>query len=468
MADCGPVLDESLPKGNMPARAFAFLLVALATAACTAYHPRPLDRASVDAALAPPPRATLEREASLLRHPRIAPLRLDLSHPLSPRELAVIAVVSNPGLRAERAKVGVADAQVFDAGLLPDPQLSLSADRVTGGPGSTSAHNLGLNWDGLDALVTRPARVNSEKEARKQVRLDIAWKEWSLAGHAKLLARRVAYLESQREVAAQAAKTAGELLSVSRDELARHDVKIDEFALRSAAWLDAHDREHSLGRHLAKAREELRKDLGIPPGAPLEVSTALPQIAWPAGTAQALFEAARRERLDLLALRAGYASQESKVRAEILAQFPKVTLGVSRANDTSDVRTIGFSIGITLPVLNGNRGKIAIARATREQLFDEYVSRLHDARADIGSLVADLARLHDELEPLQREIPTLADAEARMREGVAMRDVTLVAYESVRSSLLDKRLKALSLEQSAAEDEVSLELAVGGPWSGNA
>ena len=450
------------------ARRIAPLLAVLAAGGCAAYHPLPLDRARVDAALAAPSQATLEREAWLLRHPRIAPMRIDFTRPLAPDELAVIAVLSNPGLRAERVKLGVAEAQVFDAGLLPDPQIAFSADRPTGGPGTTLARNLGLNWDGLDSLITRPARVRSERRARDQVRLDIAWKEWSLAGHAKLLARRIAFLEAQRAIAAEAAKVSGDLLEASRDALARRDVRIDEYALRSAAYLGARDRELSLERDLAKARKALRKDLGVAPDAPLDVSNALEPVSFPAEPASALFEAARRERLDLLALRAGYASQESRLRAQVLAQFPKVSLGVSRANDTSDVRTIGLSVGITLPVLNANRGKIAIARATRERLFEEYVARLHQARADIGALVSDLARVRAELRPLERELPALAQAEERMQPGVASHDVTLVAYESVRASLLDKRLKKLSLEQAAAEDEAALELAVGAPRSGAA
>src|SRR5439155_363291 len=54
-------------------------------------------------------------------------------------------------------------------------------------------------------------------------------------------------------------------------------------------------------------------------------------------------------RLDLLALKRGYESQDATLRAAILAQFPKLTLGVNRAQDTSDVRTIGVGATLELP-----------------------------------------------------------------------------------------------------------------------
>lgn len=107
------------------------LSIALSTAlvgGCSGYAPSPLDDGRTDSALSAPNRQELSRDAIQLRHPRIAPITLDFSKPLTSDELAVIAVLVNPDLKAMRAKAGVADAQVFDAGLLPDPQLTVGLD----------------------------------------------------------------------------------------------------------------------------------------------------------------------------------------------------------------------------------------------------------------------------------------------------------------------------------------------------
>ncbi|MDP9096717.1 MAG: transporter, partial [Pseudomonadota bacterium] len=54
--------------------------------------------------------------------PGAAPIAADA--PLSPAEIAILAVQNSPDLRALRAKRGVSQAQVIQAGLLPDPVLS--------------------------------------------------------------------------------------------------------------------------------------------------------------------------------------------------------------------------------------------------------------------------------------------------------------------------------------------------------
>ena len=45
----------------------------------------------------------------------------------------MIAVVNNPDLKAMRGQLGVAEAQAFAAGLLPNPQFSFAATRQTFG-----------------------------------------------------------------------------------------------------------------------------------------------------------------------------------------------------------------------------------------------------------------------------------------------------------------------------------------------
>ena len=64
----------------------------------------------------------------------------------------------------------------------------------------------------------------------------------------------------------------------------------------------------------------------------------------------------------------------------MLGQFPKVSLGFNRANDTSNVHTFGFGVTVDLPIFDHNQGAIATAKATRQQLYDEYVDRLFTAR----------------------------------------------------------------------------------------
>lgn len=98
-------------------------------------------------------------------------------------------------------------------------------------------------------------------------------------------------------------------------------------------------------------------------------------------------------RLDLIALRRGYQSQEYQVRLAILQQFPRLNLGISRARDNTGVYSVDLLVGIELPIFNHHQAAIARQRATLRQLYDEYVARVSAARMDIATLLADVAAL---------------------------------------------------------------------------
>ncbi|MBU6436697.1 MAG: hypothetical protein KGQ77_04145 [Betaproteobacteria bacterium] len=113
---------------------------------CTVYAPRPLGdqpttRESVDA---------IQIDPQTLHIARLREHRFDPGDVLDAIEVEMLAVAQNPELKIARADLGVARAQAFAAGLLPDPQASLSRDFPrNGGPGNTTAFNLGATLDAL-------------------------------------------------------------------------------------------------------------------------------------------------------------------------------------------------------------------------------------------------------------------------------------------------------------------------------
>ena len=88
-------------------------------------------------------------------------------------------MLANPDLRSLRTQQQLADAQVFAAGLLPDPQLSLGFDSLLApsGQGLSSAFTGGLTLDLLGALATRRVERQVAGAAAEQVRLDIGWRD---------------------------------------------------------------------------------------------------------------------------------------------------------------------------------------------------------------------------------------------------------------------------------------------------
>ena len=96
------------------------LLIALSVIVangCATYSPMPLNHEAVERALSMPSADELRDRLAALHHPLIHSEAFDPSSPLTPEQAAVLAVVMNPTLRAERNKTAVADAQLLQAGI---------------------------------------------------------------------------------------------------------------------------------------------------------------------------------------------------------------------------------------------------------------------------------------------------------------------------------------------------------------
>lgn len=443
------------------------ILAALLLCACASFAPKALDDADVSAVLASPDRASLAQQAARLSHPRLAPVALDFTRPLTVDELAVVAVLANPDLRALRAQQQVADAQVFASGLLPDPQLNLGVDQVLSprGQGLSSAVAGSLTLDLLGALVTRSVERQTARSAAEQVRLDIAWQEWLTAGQARLLATRLPRQQTAARVARQAAIAAEAALRRTLAVAARGDLKGDEVEARRIAASDAGTRALAAERDADATVLELHRMLGLAPGEGLRVADAALLDEWRPPDPEALFAAARSARLDLRAFAAGYDSQQAALHRAVLGQYPRLSITLNRARDTSRVQTFGPAVALDLPIWNRNRGAIAVAEATRAQLRLEFAARLHQTRADIADLVATLNRSEQARTAVAAQLPEIERIAEAFDAAARRGDVSVSLAESARASAVDKRLAFLSLDQACAEERVALALAVGRPFT---
>ena len=305
----------------------------------------------------------------------------DLSDGIDIDEAAVVAVVNNPGLRALRAGMGVAQAQVFAAGLFPDPQVSLGSDNPTNQTDTqVHAYTLGIGYD-LGALITRNPTQAAADAAAEQVRLDVVWQEWQVAQQARIAATR--YRTQARKL---------DVLRAARDR----------FAARAEASMKALEQGRSHGGRGGNRFECVARQRQPAVSAGVAAQRYRSRTRWSARAAAGGYAAVDRcgrgaarcrrdvdvaaieqRRPDLLALRAGYESQEARVRLAVWHQFPALTVTWNRARDTSSVWTTGFSAALNLPLFTGARGEIAVEKATREKLHAEYLDRLAQTRSDV-------------------------------------------------------------------------------------
>ena len=441
---------------RQPFRTVMGIAVGLLLSACATYAPAPLGGGEGTASvmrLTAPMRAM--PELALPSH------RFDPADGLDVTEVAMLAAVNSPALKLKRDELGIARAQAFAAGLLPDPQLSFGKDYLTHpGPGLSSAYNLGISED-VSALLTRSSRRAAARSQAEQVNLDLLWAEWQTVAQARLLFDQVLILRAQQERLGKEQDAMGTLEPSIHAALRAGNLTYDTASAGLNAGADVRKRLAATTVALHQAESDLHVLLGLAPTAPLDLVGAPYQTgATPEQVQQALADLPRR-RPDLLALQAGYQSQEAKLRAAVLAQFPALNIGFNTARDTTDVSTRGFSVGITLPLFDRNRGNIAIEQATRKQLKDDYEARMLETRSDMQRLLTDLATLQQQRIALGVHTQQLNAARRSAEQAWQHNLLDWPTYVAIRGNALSADLDLLDLQQQQATQAIALEVLLG-------
>lgn len=379
--------------------------------------------------------------------------------PLTVDEVVGRALEHSPDIRRAERQLDIAAARQYADGLLPDPTLSFSTDRP-GAEGFVPAFMVGLSYE-VSALVDRPAKKRAASAGFEKRRLALLWTKWQVANHAYALYvsnASIGRLEKQVEQSVTYQKVAAERMQRA---LARADVTRDVAMRAETAYRDNAQLLGTLRQEHLKARQELDTLLELRPGTHLTLAAPpepyeLPQHA----VDRALLELSQH-RPDLLALRAGYTEQDERYRGALLAQFPRLDIGVTRGRDTSAIYTSGITVSVTLPLFNGNRGNIAVEKATRESLYQEYTQRLDDAYTAVDGINSELSLLDDQLRNA-RSMETALEAsvnQARVAYGAG--DMTLPVLVDLESRLLTQRIETAKLANSALQQQIELCTLIG-------
>jgi outer membrane protein TolC len=327
--------------------------------------------------------------------------------------------------------------------------------------GTVTASAVGVSWD-VTQLISRDAKVRAGKANAASVDLDIAWQEWQIAQAARTAVYDLFSLQAQLDLASQLERQLAQNLSVVRDAVDRHDKTLLDLSAAEAASLDAHTAVVAQRRDLEGARLTLNKTLGLSPDAQVKLN---PHVALAENvsvpTPEKVLSGLEDRRLDLIALRLGYQSEEETLRAAVLEQFPKVNIGFNRQRDNTNVQSVGFAVTVDLPIFDRNQGAISVETATRQKLFDEYVQRVFEARYDVYSAIDDLNAISRQIAAEQEAFSSLGRLIETYHHALGQGNMDVLSYYSAISNLTQKQLDVLKLKQQLTDNRIALELAAG-------
>jgi cobalt-zinc-cadmium efflux system outer membrane protein len=376
----------------------------------------------------------------------------------TPEELAAFAVTHQPRLSALRAEVGVRDALLVEAGLLPDVEVGwdamdvLAARLVEGSSSQVDA----LSGLGLSAPLLRPgerdARVEAARWSAEETRRRVAAAEWTLTRdvflaceevHAadELLARTHALVDVAESTndyfrrAREAGTATGIQANLALGEL--QSIRLEE--VRAAGRAE-------------RARQELDALLGLPPGTALRLrapAESPPALELSGLDPEELVREAVLLRPDLLELAARYRAAEEGVRLAVARQAPAVSIGT------------GIRLGLPL-LSHWGRPAIETALARREEVGRELTAAVHDARAEIAAARSSWKLALRELELVEGELlPNAERALELARESFRAGELTLLETLALQSALVEARTRHTEVRARARKRAWSLLAACG-------
>jgi outer membrane protein TolC len=434
-------------------------ILAAMLAGCAAYRDQPL---SMKAGW-PDGLSRLEVNPSKMPLAELATHAFDPADGLDMTEVAMIAVANNPVLKLARDDAGIASAQAFSAGLLPDPQFGFSPQFPQNGiPGeNVTAYDLGLGYN-LGALLTHSLKRSAARSDLAKADLVLLWQEWQVVGQARLLFARIVSMQHVLDILEQSRELASLRQAREQTALQGNDLTLAAWAADENAMQGNNRQLIDTRRLIVKDRHALNKLLGLAPGARLNLVGEAGLPALDKREIEKRLSDLAGIRPDLMALQALYKAQDMRLRQAILAQFPAIHFGLVRARDNTGINYEGFSLSLSLPIFNRNRGNIAVARATRRRLRDEFQIRLNQAYGDAEQILSDQKLLETQLGQLNRDIATLSQLSSRADAAFGAGDMSLSAYCALKNSEFSKQIEKNAVMESILEERIALLTTIGG------
>jgi outer membrane protein TolC len=331
-----------------------------------------------------------------------------MAKPLSADDAVQVALLNNRGLQARFQDLGISEAEVVQAGRLPNPGFSFG--RLKRGHEIELERGLHLN---LARLVAMPLVSRMETRRFEQVKGEVTMDMLSLAADArrayyKALAAEesVRYMRQVKEVAEAGAELARRMEAVGNfNRLAR--------AREQAFYADA-----TLGLARAEqaqraSRERLIRLLGLwGPQTQFTLPERLPDLPEAPKDQPDIERVAMAQRLDVQAAKLGAEQTALNLGLTRTTRFINVLeLGLVRNTSNDAPRQTGWEIGFELPLFDWGGARVARAEAVYMQALHRAAKTAIDARSEVREAYGnyrsawDIARhQRDEIVPLRKRI----------------------------------------------------------------
>lgn len=322
-----------------------------------------------------------------------------------------IALLNNRELQATFEEIGIANADLTDAGLLKNPVFSASA-RFPDRPPSAANLEFGIVQDFLDLLmIPLRKKVATAELARAEFRVGDA--VLKLAAEVKTAFYTLQGKQMLFGRLGELGNTYGAALELTQRQHAAGNINDLELANQQSTYSQAKLDAAQLAKEMRSDREKLNRLMGVW-GAQTQwrIADELPGVAARDFPTDRLESLAMAQRLDLAASKAEVgAVVQSLGLTKTYRYVGALEFGVDTESETDRQRVTGPTLQLELPIFNQGKGRIARLEAQLRQAERRLEAQAIDIRSEVREardrLLAekDLAIYYrDELVPERKRV----------------------------------------------------------------
>ena len=331
-----------------------------------------------------------------------------LASPLSAADAVQIALLNNRGLQASYAELGIAEADLVQAGRMTNPHFAYLRTRQ----GDERKLEWALTFPIID-LVTIPLRTRIEGRRFEQVKLAVAGqmldiatetrKSWFRAVAADEFARYRDQVKTAAEASAELSRRMAKVGNVNWLDQMRQQV----FYAEAVAQL-------AQARHAATAeRERLTRLMGLHgEDIRFQLPERLPELPAAKPELRDLEARAIAQRVDVLAAKRDTESLAESLGLTRATRFINVLeLGPAATKEDPEPWKRGFEVSLQLPIFDWGRARVAKAEAIYMQALHRVAETVVNARSEVREAYSayhtayDTAKHYrDEIVPLRKRI----------------------------------------------------------------
>jgi outer membrane protein TolC len=333
-----------------------------------------------------------------------------LQKPLSIDDAVQIALLNNRGLQASFFELGISEADLVEAGRIPNPHFSLR--RANAGDQYTIEQTLTFN---VLSLLTISLKSDMEKRRFEQTQRMVSMDVLRLAADTRkayILAvsaeENVRYMDKVKTVAESSAELARRMASVGNFN------KLSQ-AREQGFYADAALNHARAAQNQTGTREKLTRLMGLwGDDINLKLPERLPDLPAVPDDLPNVEQQALAQRLDVQAMRLSTESLAKNLGLSKATRFINILeIGPTRIleGSKSDPYKKGFEVSLEIPIFDWGTAKVAKAESLYMQSINRMAEAAINARSEVREtylgyrVTYDIAKHYrDEVVPIRKRI----------------------------------------------------------------